>query len=876
MPDSEKFRHLPLRLVSQGIASPPLGGKSKVSDTTLKNQGNIQGHSSKLKSSIDVLTINWQEEQKKRKEDGNPDLPNALSFILQVDPDAFDADTLKGFGIEVILEVEDGYILGASTDIELTKLQQKIQKFIASEHGGGTVAKIWEIVEGKFKRLEYILSPDLLASWNKILDEHIYTVEVSIACVGLNSKFSEYPKPKKGKDEDLKKYAKKIAKWIDKRDQTMTEWDALHLERESDFEAFVKELGGTFLQLSVHDDRSHFALLPDSFSSQIEISGKGLKDIAANYPYVFEISEIAQVSELLTDQTGLNTNENSFVLEPPLSVAPKVCIIDSGILEGHSKLRAALDCSHSRSWVPGEINNTNDDVKGGGHGTRVAGAVLYPQGIPNTESQQAICWLQNARVLNKDCRLPDLLPLPKVLSDIVDFYYGETGTRIYNHSINSSSPCSIKRMSVWATEIDYLSWKKDILFIVSAGNLPIERSPGLTITRQTLTEHFQKGHEYPDFLLQDSSRIANPAQSLQALTVGSIAHKTYKNSPLKSIAKEDYPSSFSCSGLGIWDTIKPEVVEYGGDLVKDESNPPSFYIHPDVCPELVRTTTGGAPAIASDMIGTSFAAPKVTHIAAALAATFPHETTLFYRALIVQSARLPDWTNESVEKLYDGIRMMGYGLPNLDRALGNSLHRITLTTQGDQRISARQAKVYQVSMPENLSRQGQEFDILVEITLSYKAEPRRTRRQRRKYLSTWLDWTCSKKGEDPQNFLEKVLKEYNEAPKDAEKGEGLFDWTLGRRQSRPNGDGERKTNGIDGRVKKLSRSTGTIQKDWAIVKSFDLRKPFCIAVVGHEGWNNDPTSQVPYSLVVSFEAINSEISIYNAFVQVEKSLQVRL
>jgi hypothetical protein len=198
-----------------------------------------------------------------------------------------------------------------------------------------------------------------------------------------------------------------------------------------------------------------------------------------------------------------------------------------------------------------------------------------------------------------------------------------------------------------------------------------------------------------------------------------------------------------------------------------------------------------------------------------LAATFPQESTLLYRALIVQSARLPNWTNQSSEKMYLGIRTMGYGIPNLDRALGNSPSRVTLTTQGHETIHARQAKIYQVKIPEGLIISGEGVEILIEITLSYVAEPRRTRRQRRKYLSTWLDWSCSKKGEDPQKFLDRVLKEYNESSEDADEGEGLFRWTLGKKQFKPNGDDQRRPRGIDGIVKEVSRSTGTVQKDWA-------------------------------------------------------------
>ncbi|MFM7405375.1 MAG: hypothetical protein ACKO3K_01570 [Cuspidothrix sp.] len=172
--------------------------------------------------------------------------------------------------------------------------------------------------------------------------------------------------------------------------------------------------------------------------------------------------------------------------------------------------------------------------------------------------------------------------------------------------------------------------------------------------------------------------------------------------------------------------------------------------------------------------------------------------------------------------------------------------------------------IYQVQLPDILRSPGEEFEILLEITLSYKAQPRRTRRNRRKYLSTWLDWDCSKKGEDKQHFLGRMLANY-QIPEDAQKGDELFTWTLGKEKRYKS-------------IKNVSRSIGTIQKDWAFVKSYDLTEAFCIAVVGHEGWNNDPFAEVPYSLVVSFEAIQADIPIYIPIVeaQIEPEIETPL
>ncbi|TVP65589.1 MAG: subtilase family protease [Nodularia sp. (in: Bacteria)] len=859
-----QFSHLPLRLTNQGTATPS-GGGGKPSATTLANGGNAGGHGSKLQSSISYIVSSWEEERENRKEDGKPELPDAISFILQVDPNLFDADALKSFGLEVVADLEEGYIIGASADIELSELRKKIQQFIDSQRGGGKVPEIWEILEGT-KRPEYILSPELQAQWEQISDHQEYIVDVSISCINIQEQYSRCPKRERFKSDA--NFQKSIDQWLDKHNLTPGEWDDLYSAREDQFEKFIRDplYRGEILR-SVPGDDVGISRLPDSFSCRIRILGKGLKDLVLNFPYIFDVSEADEFIAPSVIPNNSKSDHEQFELEPPQPNAPKVCIIDSGIQEVHPKLRVAIDPTLSTSWVPGENNMTADYFGGGGHGTRVAGAVLYPRGIPKTGRQQAVCWLQNARILDARNELPKLLSPPKVLEKIVKIFYrkSQTKTRIYNHSVAGISPCRTQLMTPWAAAIDKLSWQNDVLFIVAAGNIEAVRS---FVTRPSVSAHIQGGRNYPEYLLKPSARVANPAQSFQALTVGSVAHSTYNNPPLTSIAKEDYPSSFSCSGPGIWDTIKPEVVEYGGDYVIDSPILPNFTTPESVCPELVRSTRNGGKAVSADAVGTSFAAPKVTHIAAALEAAFPQESTLLYRALIVQSARLPAWTNSlNAKELYHAIRTMGYGIPDINRALGNSPNRVTLTTRGLERIKARQAKVYQVKVPENFLPQGEGFDILIEITLSYVAEPRRTRRNRRKYLSTWLDWTCSKRGEDPDCFLDRVLSEYDPS-EEAEKGDKLFQWTLGKRQFKPT-NGQTRPNGIDGIVKELSRSTGTVQKDWATVKSYELREGFCIAVVGHTGWNQDTNADVPFALAVSFETVNSNINLYASFVKAE-------
>jgi hypothetical protein len=852
------------------MASLQGGGGRKVSPITAANKGDAGGHGRKLSSSVDLITTNWQAEQEKRKEEDKPDLPEAVSFILKVDPAAFDADNLRSFGIEVVADLEEGYIIGASADTELSELRKKIEKFINSERGGGKVPEIWELIEGT-RRPEYILSDQLRTDWDQIQDNQEYIVDVGISCIDIQEQYSQCPQQERYKTDES--FQQGIERWLSKHNLSRETWDDLYFDRSDKLEEFARQYRGEILH-NIEGNEIGVSRLPDSFSCRIRISGRGLRDLVLNFPYIFDVCEYEDIDLPPVDPDARGDDRDGFELEPPEPNAPKVCVIDSGIQKRHPLLRGVIDEANSRSWVPGELDQTADYVPNGGHGTRVAGAVIYPREVPRTGQLQPLCWLQNARILDRDNHLPRNIFPPEVLEEIVDFYFRRTRTRLFNHSITTITPCRTQFMTAWAAAIDKLTWnmRGNLLFIVAAGNLKARANYP---TRPAISTHLGAGRHYPDYLLFPSVRIASPGQSFQALTVGSIAHATYDSPPLRSLAGTDCPSAFSCTGLGIWNTIKPEVVEYGGDYVIDSSTPPNFTTPEPVCPELVRSTRDGGAVVSRNTVGTSFAAPKVTHIAAALAGAFPEESALLYRALIVQSARLPDWTQASNDKLYHAVRTMGYGIPDLERALGNSLSRITLTTPGNDYIKARQAKVYQVQIPEFLLREGEGYDIRIEITLSYVAEPRRTRRNRRKYLSTWLDWTCSKSGQDPDAFLAKVLKEYDQVSPDAEEGESGFSWTLGKKRARRREDGTVSSQGIDGIVKEVSRSAGTIQKDWAIVKSYELREGFCIAVVGHEGWNKDPDATVPYCLVVSFEAVNSEVPIYEAFAQIQQPLQVQ-
>ena len=108
------------------------------------------------------------------------------------------------------------------------------------------------------------------------------------------------------------------------------------MERQTHFKEFIAYYG---------ELRSSFIELEDSFACEVEICGLGLKDLVVNYQYVFEVSEIDEIS-------GINGAENDlsdFELEiiPPDDNSIEVGVIDSGIMENHKYIAAAIKTENS-------------------------------------------------------------------------------------------------------------------------------------------------------------------------------------------------------------------------------------------------------------------------------------------------------------------------------------------------------------------------------------------------------------------------------------------------------------------------------------------------------------------------------------------------
>jgi hypothetical protein len=825
MADNNEFAHLPLPLLFQG--KPKLHGRGVVSVQTKQNVADRIGHGGYIKRRAAELSRFWRERRAEHIDNSLPVIETGIPILLEIDPSS-DIDFLRGLGFEIVCEIEEGFIIVATEDVDLSLLNEKADEFIANvKKKCNSPAKVYALCEDS-DRLQKILSPELYSKWDRIIPDEVYLVDIGVSCCG-DIALPKRPKREVGETDDH--YTAREQRWIEKFHDAYMAWDEIKMQREKNLEDFVCAYDGEVVQFA--DGSLNMMDLPDSFSARLRIPGQCLIDLVLNFAYIFEVfeSETINMGSSVVNNNAITENVH---IEAPDNSSPIVCIIDSGIQEEHKYLSAAIMDSESISLLK-EDGNTNDQVLGGGHGTRVAGAVLYPRTIPVEGIYKLPCWIRNMRVLNEYNCMPEEIYPPKVIATAVQKYNKDNPkpSKIFNHSIGSYKPCEMKHMSPWAAEIDKQSYENDVLFIQASGN----------ITHDIIAAYWQAGYPYPTYLDRELSRISDPAQSLQALTVGSVSLSDFETDDLIALGKVGEVSSFSRTGPGIWDVVKPEVVEYGGtDVINKESNPPILITPPEVCPELIRKSPEG-PAFDRDEVGTSFAAPKVSYIASQIEKALPDCPALLYRALIAQSARWPKLVEGlSKEECVSTLRHIGYGIPDVDRATHNDDYRITLVTPTLLELGDDEAHIFRVPIPEELSTIGEDYDILVEVTLSYAAYPRRTRRYVKGYLSTWLDWCCSRIGEKTETFARRIF-ETGSVIED----EGDFNWFLGDAINRGLADG-------------YSRKRGTLQKDWCIIKSNQLSDAFCIAVRGHKGWGS--LFKAKYTLAISFEAINQDISIY--------------
>jgi hypothetical protein len=475
------------------------------------------------------------------------------------------------------------------------------------------------------------------------------------------------------------------------------------------------------------------------------------------------------------------------------------------------------------------------------HGTGVAGVALYGDVASCADRKQfePAAWLINARLLDDNNKLdPDHMPFVRGIVEDVD------GTsRIFNLSLGLDPASSA--LSTYAADIDALARERNSVFVISAGN---------THPRTQFPDPAEAQHEYPEYLLAADWRVLQPAEALNALTVGSISTGRDPHpgsTPIEPFAGKRSPSPFSRRG-GLTKVVKPELVEEGGDLGIQRTATTATWAQ---SPGLRIPTTG--PEFSRGKLftytdGTSVAAPKVAHLAARVLTVRPDASANLVRALLVHSASLPAGARNFSAPM--AMALCGFGVPDLDRATFCTDYRVTLFSEGE--IEMDQVFIFEVPIPPELqSSRGKKR---LTITIAY--DPPVSALEQVRPAGINLTWKVARADVDDATLLKAIASDADAeladaAPPQARKAKAVFQ---------------------KGTLPKRPQQRGTVQKD-----IFEWSRP-----PGGESWKLALTAKASrpshaeerqrYAVVVTIEHANGQVEIYQSVRARAAQARVRL
>ena len=397
----------------------------------------------------------------------------------------------------------------------------------------------------------------------------------------------------------------------------------------------------------------------------------------------------------------------------PPNDAPGIVVLDSGLAAGHPVLASAV--GDSQSFLSGA--DATDDH---GHGTAVSGIALYGDVTECLRDRRFTPELRlfSGRILDDQAQgTPPLIE--NQVERAVRYFVGEYGCRVFNLSYGDlNKPYRGRHVAGLAVTLDVLSRELDVLFVVSTGNYNGD-DDGPRDWRA----------EYPDYLTQASAALLDPAPALNALTVGSLArHERGARWPhdpgYQPVARTGQPSPFTRHGPSVNGAIKPDLVDYGGNLTVDVRTGRPIMGRQGVG-ELSTSRDFAIGRPFAEDVGTSFAAPRVANAAAKVFATLPDASVDLCRALLVAHARTPPACADLFSSDAGALRdVTGYGL--VDRsALYRSLDGC-VTLWAEERIEDRRHHFWEIPIPDEFwsaGRRGRELT----VALAFRPPVRTTR-----------------------------------------------------------------------------------------------------------------------------------------------------
>lgn len=424
-----------------------------------------------------------------------------------------------------------------------------------------------------------------------------------------------------------------------------------------------------------------------AFTSYILSDGTGIIRTTINTELVKEISKDSAICKIELTRffeifnSSIAPTQFDIELNSKLSIKelPIVTVLDSGV--NFPKNLESLIVAH---WNGG-INNP-DMI----HGTQVASKVVFG----DIGEQIGSPLLPRARVI--DCpiikeKTPENLIIQRVQAAVKAY---NNYSSIFNLSINSTTPIEGDEISIFGYELDVLTLKYGIKFVISAGN------HNLYLTNTNME----------DILDDSDSRIASPADSMLNISVGAISGTEFP----QSISRMNMVTSYSRVGPGFNGFRKPDLVAYGATLSGTTVLPDKY------AAVLMKDGSIGQNA------GTSFTAPKVAGDLAEILFSLPSKNLLLAQTLLYHGAiKLYDEGNMTEDEAFFNGNLFGRGLSCVEQSKFSNEHKVTFVRTGEiNRLTKQRVKFY---LPNILNGTSRKDKVKISVTCITDAPIDRTK-----------------------------------------------------------------------------------------------------------------------------------------------------
>lgn len=409
-----------------------------------------------------------------------------------------------------------------------------------------------------------------------------------------------------------------------------------------------------------------------------------------------------------------------------------VGVVDDGIADGHPLLRGVVasrrEFPAGHTWQPM-----------GPHGTMVAGLSAFGDfEVPLRENQPLIASgpIHQARVIEPNptgtgTRFAPNATVHQILESAIKTLHDDEGVRVFNLSIAERDAYSGPHVGLVTERLDQLIRDLGLVLVVCAGNHAVD---ALTAT---MADGSQILAGYPGYTLAETARVSEPAPAALALTVGSLARADAPQTLAgvarvgdQAVAAVNELSPFSRTGPGAFKGVKPDVVDYGGNWVINDVGQLEWK---NAGVSVISLGTSASGRLFAISTGTSFAAPRVTRLAADAWSAYPDASANLVRALIGIGCRVPAALHAQFPSDAARLRAVGYGRPVPELALGCGANRVVMYYDGS--IQSDTVAIHPIPIPPGFTRGRSSRRISVALAFDPPV-----RRQRREYLAAEMSF----------------------------------------------------------------------------------------------------------------------------------------